>query len=642
MVIDKDVPRLGKWRINASILRWVAIVLPILILVGVDVLRHRIFPQQLHTFAGFAVTYVIIIIGVVLFSFAMFGLVSRLQARVTEQNRRLSATNAIATALARNLRLEEVLQTGLNHVLQVMKADSGLICLVDLEHEEHTVTCHHGFSPDLVNGVRRVKLEGDPIAYEVVRTARPVVLERIFEDPRVADIAKREGIKSAVSIPLLSEGEVNGILVVATREERRFTADDKDFLSQIGRQLGMAIRNALLYDRSERRNRELAALGAVGKAVTSSLDLDEVLSQALDAVLEVTAADAAEVWLVSDSELVMWGHRGDHPEAFLLESSFPIGSGLLGEVAGSQAPILAHDLARDPRFSGEEISRLGYNTLCALPLRYQKQCVGVLAVASLSADVFGEPGDVRLLESIGEGIAPAIVNARLHQQVQLLATQQERERIAREMHDGMAQVVAYMGAQLLAIKKLLSDGKAAEASVELSGMQETVQRLYADVREGILGLATASAAGRGLVPVLEDYLRRYQDSTAIEVKLEVSLETEGLHIPPFAELQVVRIAQEALSNVRKHARATSVRVVITGNSNELEVEVRDNGQGFDPAHLPSTGWPRFGLQTMRERAEAVGGRFAVETVPAGGTTVRVSMPLPGGNGRKRGHESPSG
>lgn len=158
-------------------------------------------------------------------------------------------------------------------------------------------------------------------------------------------------------------------------------------------------------------------------------------------------------------------------------------------------------------------------------------------------------------------------------------------------------------------------------------MQETVRQLYADVREGILGLRAASPTGRGLQAALGEYLEKYRDMSAIDVRFDVSADLAGGLVTPSAELQLIRIVQEALSNVRKHAAATAVEVVLHRNGAELLVEVRDNGRGFDPANRPPTGWPRFGLQTMRERAEAVGGSFAIESSPRRGTRVALRVPL---------------
>lgn len=619
---DRLIPRL-----NIRLLKWMAIALPILFLVIMDVLRHTVFFAQLHTISGFLFTYSVIAVGVVIFSYTIFRLVEALQSRVNEQNRWLSSINAIAVAAAQKLRLDELLETAIDQVMKVMKADACLICLIDAEREEHTAVCCRGFSPEVASKIKRAKLANYPIANEVYRTGQPVIIERVFDDPRVVEAAKREGFRSLISAPLKTEGEVNGILAMATKEERHFTQSDEEFLKAVGGQLGMAIRNAILFERSQRRNQELAALAAVGKAVSSSLDLDDVLRLSLDTVLEVIAVDAAEIWLSDGDSLVMRAHRGAHAEAFEERSRFLMGEGFPGIVGQSRAPLLIHNLPKDPRFRRQQVVKAGYHTFCALPLIYRDRLVGVIGVAALAVDTLKNPGDLQTLEAIGERIAVAIANAELHRRIQHLSVLQERERIAREMHDGMAQILGYVNTKILALKKINSDGRQAEANQELQSMQEAIQQLYADVREGILGLRTASHDNGGLVTAIGEYLDKYQDMSGIAVHFEAIPNTECLLLPPAAEVQLIRIVQEALTNVRKHARVTAARVTLYLKEGQLCCEVADKGWGFDPANLAHTGWPRFGLQTMRERAEAVGGSFAVEAKPGYGTKVVIKVPL---------------
>ncbi len=301
----------GRWPLNMHRLRWLAIVLPVVFLSSLDVLRHTALSGPLHTVPGFIAINSAMVVGVIVFSYSMFGLVGRLQRKVLEQNRQLQGLNSIAKAAAAKPGLVELLGASLDDILSTMKADAGLVCIVDLDEEVHSAVCHRGFSPELVAGIQNTKLQDDPIAAEVVRTGQIVVMERLFDDPRVAELAKREGVRSGLSAPLNFEGEVTGILVVATREERRFTPDDQEFLHGIGGQLGMAIRNATLDEEAQLRNRELGALLEVGKAVASSLDLDELLNRSLDTIIEVTSAEEAEIWLMGpEDKLTMGCHRG--------------------------------------------------------------------------------------------------------------------------------------------------------------------------------------------------------------------------------------------------------------------------------------------------------------------------------------------
>ncbi|HEY4620945.1 MAG TPA: ATP-binding protein, partial [Gaiellaceae bacterium] len=143
------------------------------------------------------------------------------------------------------------------------------------------------------------------------------------------------------------------------------------------------------------------------------------------------------------------------------------------------------------------------------------------------------------------------------------------------------------------------------------------------VREAIVGLRTPA---KGLVPTIREYLRRLPRLEGCEIELRVDDEVEDVALVPSTEIQLVRIVQEALSNVRKHAGASRVEVIVDANENAVGVQIVDDGHGFDPLVLDRTGWPRLGLQTMRERAQAVGGTFDVFSAPGEGTRVAVHVP----------------
>jgi signal transduction histidine kinase len=147
---------------------------------------------------------------------------------------------------------------------------------------------------------------------------------------------------------------------------------------------------------------------------------------------------------------------------------------------------------------------------------------------------------------------------------------------------------------------------------------------YADVRESIVGLRTLPGAGKSLGDVLREYLASFQDMSGIATSLTIE---NDVPLRPGVELQLVRIVQEALTNVRKHARASHARVEIRRHNGKVVALVIDDGVGFTAGGPRRSEFPQFGLTTMRERAEGVGGTLAVEATPGAGTTVRFEVPL---------------
>ena len=372
------------------------------------------------------------------------------------------------------------------------------------------------------------------------------------------------------------------------------------------------------------RNQEMEALLALGREVTGSLNVDAVLQGAARATVETTSAAAAEIWLVEEGrqQVLMRKHHGDSAEAFLEQTVFPLGEGFPGIVAASGEPIVVHDLPHDPRFLRQGVKDEGFYTFCALPLKTRERVVGVLTVAARPRQALASTEELRLLEAMCDRIAVALENAQLHEQVQSVAVLTERERIARELHDGMAQVLTYINTKAHAVDRLLAHDKLDAAREQLHQMADTARSLYAEVREAILSLRSQVATQGDLLSVLRQYIAEFQSLSDLTIHFQAEVIPQELALLSFVkEIQILRIVQEALSNVRKHARATEAWVILRGSAEGLEVMVRDNGRGFDPQRLGRGRWPRFGLQSMDERANAIGGHLHIDSQPGCGTSV---------------------
>ena len=205
-----------------------------------------------------------------------------------------------------------------------------------------------------------------------------------------------------------------------------------------------------------------------------------------------------------------------------------------------------------------------------------------------------------------------------------MATLEERYRLSREIHDGLAQTLSVLGWQLEHIKKLQAGGVSDQLGTELSSCQRMVREAYMDVREAIDGLRLQSGQTSSLSEVLQEYMADFETRTGINTTLEITVEDSAL--TPETALQLQRIIQEALTNIRKHAQAQTVHVNLHQQQDSwLNLTIADDGRGFDPA-LPR-GRKHLGLSTMRERAESLGGDISIVTGFSGGTRVTVTLPL---------------
>ncbi len=383
-----------------------------------------------------------------------------------------------------------------------------------------------------------------------------------------------------------------------------------------------------LQARLTQQNRELLALHDAGLGILGELDLETVLQRVVDQARALLGARYGALSIVREGGGIdAFLTSGITAEERALLGPPPVGHGLLGVVLTEGQPLRLTDLTRDPRSVGFPPHHPPMRSLLAVPVVSRGRVFGNLYLAEKEAAPSFDAADEETLDRFATQAALAIENARLHRQVRALAVTEERERIAREMHDGLAQVLGYVNTKAQAAQTLLRAGENERAAAQLGQLAEAARASYADVREGILGLRTSLGGERGFVDTLRDYLERWQGQSDVAVRL-VTEPAAGFapRLAPNAEVQLLRIVQEALANVRKHAAARQAEVRLTQADGCLEAVVEDDGTGFDPGALGRTALPRFGLATMRERAEAVGGSFSVASTPGDGTRVTVRVP----------------
>ncbi|MCU0767804.1 MAG: histidine kinase [Gammaproteobacteria bacterium] len=210
-----------------------------------------------------------------------------------------------------------------------------------------------------------------------------------------------------------------------------------------------------------------------------------------------------------------------------------------------------------------------------------------------------------------------------------LATLRERDRVARELHDSLGQVLGYAKMQAQAARERLARGEGRQADDHLAQLVAVAQDAHADVRDYILGARAAGSAEADFLPSLEDYLRRFRANYGIDAALEASPELAGRVLEPMVGAQLLRMLQEALTNVRKHARASRVRIGLSLSDGRATAVVEDDGEGFDAGRTAAAEASTFGLGFMRERAHEVGGTVEVHSAAGQGTRVVINVPLQG-------------
>ncbi|MFQ5960385.1 MAG: HAMP domain-containing protein [Candidatus Methylomirabilales bacterium] len=425
--------------------------------------------------------------------------------------------------------------------------------------------------------------------------------------------------------------------VASGRFERRVPVSSKDEIGQLAHSFNVMAerledhRRQLrgLNESLERKAQEAEALYKIGTEILALLDLDKLLHSVVERAKELLGCEVGALCLLNEEEereLVPRVTSGP-PEAFGEGRIQPVDQSLALTLMDYCPPAPGAGSQGRPQFRCAMVKPEYLEAHLAVPLKRGKKVVGVFCVGDRRPRSFST-AEVDLLSGLATQAAIAIENAKLYEKTQSLAILEERERIAREMHDGLAQALGALHLQVTRAQELLKVHQVAKAQTVLERIRKIAEAGYDDIREAIFGLRTIASRGLGLVPTLREYLHEWNLQNGVVADLQIDTETE-VKLSPEAELQLIRIIQEALANVRKHAAARFARVRFELEESHLLVTVADDGKGFDQTQLSRRTSNCFGLETMRERAESVGGSLKVQSRLRRGTTVIVRLPFSG-------------
>jgi signal transduction histidine kinase len=387
---------------------------------------------------------------------------------------------------------------------------------------------------------------------------------------------------------------------------------------------------------------ELIALSRVSAAVSGLRDLDGIFEVALDTVLDVMNGSIGWVQLVDEAEeaLTIKVLRG-LPEKYRPEMRLKLGEGIAGVVAETGKAILVEDLSVDARAAWPNIiSNEDLKAFVSVPLRAKDTVLGVLNVTSREPHHFTRD-DMHLLHAIGDQVGVAIEQAELYNRLRkgreryqrlaqhiLVAQEDERKRVARELHDETSQTLSGLALSLQALVQRSESASGLDASFkeQLQKAQSLAVQVSTEVGRLIHELRPALLDTLGLVPAI----RRYAEDILRPVGITVSLETQGepIALPPEVEVGLYRVAQGTLGNILRHSGARNVTISIDYKGDHLLLRVQDDGEGFDVSKL--TGVDERGRGSgvfgMKERVKLMGGSCSIQSQPGQGTLITVRVP----------------
>lgn len=432
-------------------------------------------------------------------------------------------------------------------------------------------------------------------------------------DHFLADWLNYEEVLGTTGVPIQIWRALTAIVITifVVRALSVFEAERNDQIKTL--QLEREQEQILAREQAEQWTHGIVSLS---RRIASLEPIENVLTALVGITSELLDCDAAAfgLWNEDKSGLLIKS-AFPYPPQFSQETT--LSDGFIRDSAKEGRPVTVSNM------DGWEYSLLDEPAKqCAcVPLNLEGDELGALWALRTSSTAFTQE-DLNGLLILADQAMIALEHTIMAARLQSIATLEERSRIAREMHDSLAQLLGFLNLELQTLEQWIKQQDYSRAMDEILAARQKVREAQEDVTENIISLRTTLAPEDGFIPALRAYTKEFSLHTGLAVELLAEV-SDSLPLSPLAEAQLVRIVQEALANVRKHAKAEMVKIRLTPRNGVLNVRINDDGVGF--RIKPRRG--HFGLQTMRERAEVVGGGLTVSSTPGKGTQVELWLPM---------------
>jgi PAS domain S-box-containing protein len=517
---------------------------------------------------------------------------------LTISERRLSMLNTISEVLNSSLELEKVFPTSVHLIGELMSADVLLLFTIDEDTRMLKLAAHEGVSDDFAQEMAEIQV-GEGIYGEVARTGKILVTENIKSDNYIPDDAfHKMRIQVQMIVPVIYQERIRGIICVASRRPREFTSEEAELMTGVGRQVATAIENATLYNKQRQVAQQLS------KSEGSYRRLFEMASEAiwandLSGTITVANQAAAELMDITKEEMI-----GQDCRQYL----------------GAEGLEIARHVRRD-LLEGKNFSQ-----------PYEQKLVkrdGSEIILMVSTSLVRHNDASPVFENVARDVTKERrMQDNLRHYVQQITRiqEEERNRIARDLHDDTAQALYVLTRKIDNFIRG-SANLMPEAKEFLTELEEYVRNVGQGVRRFSQDLRPPMLDDLGLMATLRWLSGDMEERSHVTATLTVSGTPRRL--APHVELAIFRIVQEALRNVEKHAAATTVEVKVEFTDKNIRISVADNGKGFTPAidvgELPRQG--RLGLMGMEERAHLLGGSITINSKLNQGTQVLINLLL---------------
>jgi two-component system nitrate/nitrite sensor histidine kinase NarX len=564
---------------NLRYLKWIGIVAPVVFLLALEAVHLAILDPAFGAEASNLLASGLATVAAVSFGLVLFFYIEDWQRATVRQNRDMGVVTAVSLAIQGELDVDQVMQAALDAVVAETHPTEASIHLPAIEPGR--------------DRARRVT----------------------YEAPNRLHTDGLSDPERTVEIPLATGASSVGHLRLTVPVRGGDRLPSAGALRMVGNQIGAALQIGQLVGDLQRRKTEGHTLYQTLLQIGNQAPLSEIITTIVSGARDRLAADTGRMCL---TESMLNDFQGQQDLDGIID-------GGVACICPEEERLLdagTHEHRCRTRVHG------AFPHVLEASIWSPGESFGELWIAREHGDHPFTERDRGYLMTLAGLAAIAISAARLRERERQGATLAERDRIARELHDSLAQV---LGSTHLRLRALVARPEVAvqtRTATELTDLADVAEEAYRDVREAILGLREASRP-RGLMESLAAYLEKYTHQSGIKAVLDTTL-AEELSLPTDSELQVIRVIQEALTNVRKHARAGTARIRIASGEpgGMLTIVIEDDGRGFDPSAVTITRDGGFGVQTMRERIELVGGTLRVDSAPGRGTKVIAMVPMP--------------
>ncbi|HET6313981.1 MAG TPA: PAS domain S-box protein [Chloroflexia bacterium] len=567
-----------------------------------------------------------------------------LEQRVEERTRELSTLLEVSSNVNSTLELKPLLGRVLDQLKSVVDYAGAGILLVDgdelvmLDSRDAD-----GPEPEMIG--RRYQISRIPLVWKAISEqgwlAIPDVraedgIAREYQTAVGAEVLNTSlsYINSYLGVRLMLKDKVIGHLTLSHWQPNYYTRDHARLATGLANQAAIAIENARLYEQAQETTRRTATLARIASRVALGGPLRPTLDDLSTSVVGATGALACAIGVFDDKSGLLKLHGTCNlPDGYAegLDRILASGTKLLAQAAfEGRKPMVLHNMRRSvldiPAYEPihKFMHAVPWDTVVAVPMIYQDKPMGVLLKYHLPGREFGDE-QMGFFVAIADQIAVAVANGRLFEQVQGKAALEERQRLARELHDSVTQELFSISLTSRSIQLLLEREGVTLPSIteKMADLRQLTQGALAEMRALIFELRPGALEEEGLLQALRKHAAAVQGREMLPVEV-IADEASIPRLKPNAEESLYRIGQEALHNVVKHAHAKRVQIKMDVEDGVLALQICDDGDGFDASQVPAG---HMGLNTMGQRVAALGGEYHVSSKPGEGTTVSVRLPV---------------